>query len=163
MFLCSSSVEWTVTLLVRYQKRTTGFVSVRPSGSMKQIDSRGTGFLNIIYWVYYYIAVETDGQKWHTLFLKTRLWPWLLKVTLSLFLICQYSGCYCSRGGGGLLPLGPDGLCPRMYCSSVGRTSTVLEVPTCAARRPTSTTTLEAPSRERGNYGREMAGNFADK
>jgi hypothetical protein len=77
---------------------------------------------------------------------------WTLNKTLSL---------------GSLLLLfleGPGSWCPGctaaiyVYC-----TNPALEVHTCTARRPHVSNNAETSSRENGNSGREMFGNFAEK
>jgi hypothetical protein len=52
-----------------------------------------------------------------------------------------------------------------MYCSHVDLLylAWLWKFPLVPSGSPTPTTTQETPNRERGNYGQEMAGNFADK
>jgi hypothetical protein len=63
------------------------------------------------------------------------------------------------------LVLGPIGWRHRMYCSHVWLIvlARLWKYPLAPPGAPTPTTTREIPSRERGNYGPEMAGNFVDK
>jgi hypothetical protein len=61
--------------------------------------------------------------------------------------------------------LGPGGWRHRMCCNYVWLIvlARLWKYPLAPPGAPTPTTTRETPSRERGNYGIEMAGNFEDK
>lgn len=49
LHLCGVNSDTVGAFADRLQKGTTGFVSVRPSGRMKRLDSQGTDFVNTVY------------------------------------------------------------------------------------------------------------------
>ena len=59
LHLCGVNSDTVGAFADRLQKGTAGFVSVRPAGRMNRLDSRGTDFLNTVYWIYYYMPLET--------------------------------------------------------------------------------------------------------
>jgi hypothetical protein len=64
-----------------------------------------------------------------------------------------------------LLPLGPGGWRPRKYCNHCKLIvrARLRKFPSLQPGTPTPKTTRETSSRERGNYGLEIAGKFVDK
>lgn len=64
LHLCGVNSDTVGAFADRRQKEAAGFVSLRPSGRINRLDSRGTAFLNTVYWIYYYIQIViTIGQN----------------------------------------------------------------------------------------------------